>query len=109
MLFIRGISVFPLMSLVLYNHPVVHALTDPICEPSVLEDLRGEIESELSKRLDALIGPEILRDAIKYSVLNSGKLLRPALTLLSCEAAGGDFAKPCVVICGHRSIIFQVR
>ncbi len=68
----------------------MHGITDPICEPSILEELRGEIESDLSKRIDALTGPEILRDAIRYSVLNGGKRLRPALTLLSCEAAGGQ-------------------
>lgn len=68
----------------------MHSITDPICEPSILEDLRGEIESDLSKRINALHGPDILREAIKYSVLSGGKLLRPALTLLSCEAAGGN-------------------
>lgn len=82
-------SFIPLMCLFLYNLQTVHAITDPICEPSILENLRGEIESDLSKRLDALTGPDILRQAIKYSVFSGGKLLRPALTLLSCEAAGG--------------------
>ena len=77
------------MSLVLYNLLAVHEIIDPICEPSILEDLRGEIESDLSIRLDALAGPKSLQEAIKYSVLNGGKRLRPALTLLSCQAAGG--------------------
>lgn len=77
------------MSLAMYNQIAVNAIIDPMCEPFILEDLRGEIESDLSKRLDALRGPKSLRDAIKYSVLNGGKLLRPTLTLLSCEAAGG--------------------
>ena len=77
------------MSLVLYNLLAVHEIIDPICEPSILEDLRGEIESDLSIRLEALAGPKSLQEAIKYSVLNGGKRLRPALTLLSCQAAGG--------------------
>lgn len=78
------------MSLVLYNHLAVHAIIDPICEPSILENLRGEIESDLTRRIDALTGPKSLREAIRYSVLNGGKLLRPTLTLLSCQAAGGN-------------------
>lgn len=78
------------MSLVLYNHLAVHAIIDPICEPSILEELRGEIESDLSRRLDTLVGPDSLQEAIRYAVLNGGKRLRPALTLLSCQAVGGS-------------------
>ncbi len=34
--------------------------------------------------------PERLREAMAYSLLAGGKRLRPLLTLLACEAAGGD-------------------
>jgi geranylgeranyl diphosphate synthase type II len=58
-------------------------------EPGVLTALAGEIEDDLRRRLAAYEGPALLRDAMSYSVLGGGKRLRPALTLLSCEAAGG--------------------
>ncbi len=34
--------------------------------------------------------PETLAEAMRYSVLNGGKRLRPALVWMSCAAAGGD-------------------
>jgi len=34
--------------------------------------------------------PDRLREAMAYSFLPGGKRLRPLLTLLACEAAGGD-------------------
>ncbi len=65
------------------------AATDPQCEPMILQAVRAEIEADLAQRVDALQEPQPLREAIRYALLGSGKRLRPALTLLCCEAAGG--------------------
>ena len=59
-------------------------------EPPVLAGIVAEIESDLKLRIAAVTGPEALRQALAYSVLGGGKRLRPVLTLLSCEAAGGS-------------------
>lgn len=59
-------------------------------EPAVLAVLAAEIETELTQRIEAVNGPQALRQALEYSVLGGGKRLRPVLTLLSCEAVGGD-------------------
>ncbi len=67
----------------------MHAATDPQCEPMILQELRVEIEADLTGRLDALKEPQPLREALRYALLGSGKRLRPALALLCCEAAGG--------------------
>lgn len=55
----------------------------------ILQELRGEIEADLTRRIDALKEPQPLREALRYALLGSGKRLRPALTLLCCEAVGG--------------------
>lgn len=44
----------------------------------------------LDKYLAAAPLPGNLRDAIRYSLLGGGKRMRPALTLMSCDAVGGD-------------------
>ncbi len=67
----------------------MHAATDRQCEPMILQEVRAEIEADLAERVDALQEPQPLREAIRYALLGSGKRLRPALTLLCCEAAGG--------------------
>nr|APW83740.1 geranylgeranyl diphosphate synthase [Dunaliella salina]APW83741.1 geranylgeranyl diphosphate synthase [Dunaliella salina]QID75818.1 geranylgeranyl diphosphate synthase [Dunaliella salina] len=36
--------------------------------------------------------PEVLLDAMRYSLLAGGKRVRPALTLAACELVGGDIA-----------------
>ncbi len=55
----------------------------------ILQELRGEIEADLTRRIDALKDPQPLREALRYALLGSGKRLRPALALICCEAAGG--------------------
>ena len=55
----------------------------------ILQELRVEIEADLTRRIDALKEPKLLREALRYALLGSGKRLRPALTMLCCEAAGG--------------------
>jgi geranylgeranyl pyrophosphate synthase len=62
----------------------------PLDEPAVLSGLVAEIEADLASRIEAVTGPAALREALAYSVLGAGKRLRPVLTMLSCEAAGGD-------------------
>ncbi|MHC4220119.1 MAG: polyprenyl synthetase family protein [Planctomycetota bacterium] len=68
---------------------MTQAATEPHSEPAVLPALVREVEEDLARRLAAFDGPEMLREAMSYAVLGGGKRLRPVLTLLSCEAAGG--------------------
>jgi geranylgeranyl pyrophosphate synthase len=56
---------------------------------SVIDEIDGFIAAALSRR-DLPCG---LDAAIRYSALDGGKRLRPALLLLSCEAVGGDRAR----------------
>ena len=58
---------------------------------SALHGLRQEIEQALEKALPAGTDcPEELHKAMRYSVFNGGKRLRPLLVLASCEALGGE-------------------
>ena len=59
----------------------------------VLAPLAAEVERDLDRRLAAANLPENLREAVRYSALNGGKRLRPALTLLCCDAVGDDHHK----------------
>lgn len=56
-----------------------------------LERLRKEVETHLDlyTRWDHAC-PEPLKEAIRYSLLSNGKLLRPLLCLLACELCGGE-------------------
>ena len=55
-----------------------------------LQRLRGEIEEALDRSLKFGEGcPAELQEAMRYSVLGSGKRLRPLLVLLAAEACGG--------------------
>jgi geranylgeranyl diphosphate synthase type II len=52
---------------------------------------KPRIDSELERQLLlAAAAPPMLRDALAYSLLGPGKRLRPLLTLLATEAAGGS-------------------
>ncbi len=66
-----------------------YVVTEPLCEPAVLLTITAEIEDDLARRIESVDGPDALREGLSYAVLGGGKRLRPALTLLSCEAAGG--------------------
>ncbi len=57
--------------------------------PLELLEVAKIIESELEMQLDALPLPEHLAEAARYAVTNGGKRVRPALTLLCCEAVCG--------------------
>ena len=58
--------------------------------PNELLDVAKEVEHELNAQLGLLELPEHLADAATYAVVNGGKRVRPALTLLCCEAVGGS-------------------
>jgi geranylgeranyl diphosphate synthase type II len=58
--------------------------------PLELVDVAKVIEQELDTQLGQLKLPEHLADATTYAVTNGGKRVRPALTLLCCEAVGGS-------------------
>ncbi len=51
--------------------------------------LLAEVDSHLERALDASTLCGNLREAARYAVLGGGKRLRPVLTLLAAEAAGG--------------------
>ena len=54
-----------------------------------LSDARGAIDSELDRLLPAaLLAPQRLHEAMRYSVLGGGKRLRPALVLLAGKSFG---------------------
>jgi geranylgeranyl pyrophosphate synthase len=61
-----------------------------------VEDYLRAVAARVEPRLAALAdaragkGPPRLVEAIRYALLGSGKRLRPALVLASCEAHGGD-------------------
>jgi geranylgeranyl diphosphate synthase, type II len=67
-----------------------------MAEAALLEDSlssqRSLVNRQLSEYIDQLGAdcPARLRDAMSYSLLGGGKRLRPLLTLLACETAGGD-------------------
>ncbi|BDU50253.1 polyprenyl synthetase family protein [Haliovirga abyssi] len=53
--------------------------------------LRGlEVEKTLRDYFEELNYPEVIKDGMKYSVLNGGKRLRPVLLLMTLELLGKD-------------------
>lgn len=66
------------------------------------EELRyrqGIIEEELKKILDVNNKPEIIYDAMRYSVFAGGKRLRPILCISACELVGGDINAALPIAC----------
>src|SRR4051812_34105339 len=67
-----------------------------MAETALLEDTLNVLRAQVNQRLDHYLAnmgrdcPASLRDAMAYSLLGGGKRLRPLLTLLACEAAGGE-------------------
>lgn len=62
---------------------------------SALKTRLGEAAAEVEAALERFLPREgsegtRLHEAMRYSTLEGGKRLRPALSLLACEAAGGD-------------------
>jgi geranylgeranyl diphosphate synthase type II len=66
-----------------------------MAEVGLLEHTLDSLRLQVNRQLDGYLRqldsdcPEALRDAMAYSLLAGGKRLRPLLTLLACEAAGG--------------------
>ncbi|WP_254543047.1 polyprenyl synthetase family protein [Halomarina pelagica] len=56
-----------------------------------LESRRSRIEDRLEEVLDAVEPPE-LADRVRHVSLSGGKRVRPMVTVLACEAAGGEAA-----------------
>jgi len=53
-----------------------------------LEELRQHVEGGLTQALATSGAPELITEAMRYSLLSGGKRLRPCLTLAAAEAAG---------------------
>jgi len=71
-----------------YTICAVQTVTDPQLQR--VQDAAAEVEAYLEHYLQGVSLPENLLEAIRYSVLGGGKRLRPVLTLLSCDAVGGQ-------------------
>jgi geranylgeranyl diphosphate synthase type I len=54
-----------------------------------LERRRGRVEERLEAVLDG-VKPPALAEQVRHVSLSGGKRVRPTLTMLACEAAGGD-------------------
>ncbi len=57
--------------------------------PLPLVEAAARIEDEIEHQLSDADLPQPLYEAVKYAVVNGGKRVRPALTLLCAEAVGG--------------------
>lgn len=65
-----------------------------------LAELRHAVDEALRAYTATAPGcPQRLADAISYSVLAPGKRMRPLLTLLACEAVGGEWRSALPVAC----------
>lgn len=63
------------------------------------------IEAALKKRFEGMhTYPEVIYEAMAYSVLAGGKRFRPNLCLAACEAVGGDIAEAIDVACALEMI-----
>lgn len=74
---------------------------EPLDNPlEALQPLRAAIEAELDRVTAPVQGsPRRLTEAIRYSVLAPGKRLRPLLTLLACQAVGGEWRQALPAAC----------
>ncbi|MGE0711070.1 MAG: polyprenyl synthetase family protein [Planctomycetota bacterium] len=67
---------------------------------ALLHEVQDEVEAELASRLPPTGGDASrLFEALRYSALEGGKRLRPALAVLACEAAGGTRARALGAAC----------
>lgn len=63
----------------------------PVVTDDTWQALRSQINSQLELYIEHVPGcPSKLQEAMAYSLLAGGKRIRPVLTLLACEACGGD-------------------
>lgn len=71
----------------------------------LLAELREQVEAALDQHLPSAEGDETrLLEGLRYSALGGGKRVRPALTILSCEAAGGERARALPAACALEMI-----
>ncbi|MDR2344472.1 MAG: polyprenyl synthetase family protein [Planctomycetaceae bacterium] len=70
-----------------------------------IDDLRGFINTALDEATQFDVNcPVRLREAIRYSLLASGKRLRPILVLTACELCGGNSQKAISAACAVEMI-----
>lgn len=65
-------------------------MADRTASEGIFAQAVAETERDLAWRIDAAQLPENLRQAVRYSALDGGKRLRPALVLLCCDAVAGQ-------------------
>lgn len=72
---------------------------DDLFLKAYLEDRRSIVEEALYRYLPEEGVPDEIYKAVRYSVLNGGKRIRPILCLAAAEAVGGDLAPAMPVAC----------
>jgi geranylgeranyl diphosphate synthase, type II len=72
---------------------------DDLFLKAYLEDRQGIVEEALQRYLPETGIPAKIYEAVRYSVFNGGKRIRPILCLAAAEAAGGDLAPAMPVAC----------
>ena len=67
---------------------------------------RAEVEQALAAILPPMPHcPQVVYDAMAYSLLAGGKRLRPILCLASADAVGGDRAMALPAACAHEGTV----
>jgi geranylgeranyl diphosphate synthase, type II len=72
---------------------------DDLFLKAYLEDRQGIVEEALQRYLPENDIPAEIYEAVRYSVFNGGKRIRPILCLAAAEAVGGDLAPAMPVAC----------
>jgi geranylgeranyl diphosphate synthase type II len=72
---------------------------DDLFLKAYLEDRQGIVEEALQRYLPVEDIPPEIYEAVRYSVFNGGKRIRPILCLAAAEAVGGDLAPAMPVAC----------
>ncbi len=72
---------------------------DDLFLKAYLEDRQGIVEEALQRYLPENGVPAVIYEAVRYSVFNGGKRIRPILCLAAAEAVGGDLAPAMPVAC----------
>jgi len=72
---------------------------DDLFLKAYLEDRQGIVEEALQRYLPENDIPAQIYEAVRYSVFNGGKRIRPILCLAAAEAVGGDLAPAMPVAC----------
>ena len=72
---------------------------DDLFLKAYLEDRQGIVEEALQRYLPENGIPAGIYEAVRYSVFNGGKRIRPILCLAAAEAVGGDLAPAMPVAC----------